>query len=336
MRGIRPRLLVRLLALIPLAAGCCAFLLTPASATAQSWQPGPIEADLGEDTEFPAPGNHDPYPVSHEDLMDLDGPCDSQFPDLPKDVNPFYHAIETDRAAFTPAISSAPLGRMILESGYSFIANRGFPSDHSYPELMFRFGLAERLELRFGWNNEAGGAGNIVSPIQVQQGLVSAPTNPANPIAYENGFLYGFKLRVTEQSGWFPANTVIVQGFSPGLGDTKKTQMNATYAFGWEFAPRFRLDAAVRYATEAELTDNWSLWSPSAVLRAPFAERWTGTVEYFGVIPHGEVGGISQHFAGPGLQFLITPDAQLNLRVGTGLNSQSPEFYLSTGFGLAF
>lgn len=276
-----------------------------------------------------------PYPVDIEDLGDLEGPFASQFPDLPRDVNPFYHAIETDRAAFTPAISTAPIGRMILESGYTFIANRHLPSQQSYPELMFRFGLSERIELRFGWNNQIGGGGSIVSPIQVQEGMLAASSN-LNGLAYENGFLYGTKVRLLEQSGWIPANTVIVQGFSPSLGDTKKTQVQATYAFGWELAPRMRLDAAVRYASEAEMRDNWGLWSPSVVFRAPFAERWTASAEYFSVIPHGRTGGFTQHYAGPGLQYLVTPDAQLNLRVGAGLNSVSPEIYMSVGLGLAF
>ena len=278
----------------------------------------------------------DPYPVNVEDLGDLSSPFDSQFPNLPVQLNPFYHAIETDRAAFTPAITTAPLGRMIVESGYSFIANRHLPSESSFPELMLRFGLSERIELRFGWNHEVGGGGSIVSPIQVQEGLVSAPTNRFNPIAYENGFLLGAKLRLIDQFGWMPASTIVLQGFKPSLGDTRKAQVQATYVFGWELAPRWRLDSAIRYATESELRDDWATWSPSVVLKAPFAERWTAQVEYFGVIPQGQSGGRPQHFAGPGLQFLVTPDAQLNLRVGTGLTSQSPEFYMSSGFGMAF
>lgn len=311
-------------------------MLASSRTSADDWLASQFDPDAANESEYPGPGNRDPHPVDIEDLGDLQGPFESQFPDLPQDVNPFNHAIETDRAAFTPALSTAPLGRVLLESGYTFIANRGLPSDHSFPELMLRFGLSERLELRFGWNHEAGGGGSIVSPIQVQQGLISARTNPFNPIAYENGFMYGAKLRVIYRSGWIPDNTVTVQGFSPGLGDTQKTQMYVTYALGWELAPRWRFDAAVRYATEAELKDNWGLWSPSVVFRAPFAERWTADVEYFATIPQGRSGGQSQHFAGPGVQFFVTPDAQVNLRVGTGLTSQSPEFYMSAGFGLAF
>ena len=60
--------------------------------------------------------------------------------------------IETDRDSFTPATKLAGIGRIIMESAYSFIENRGVASTHSYPELLFRYGLTDRLELRLGWN----------------------------------------------------------------------------------------------------------------------------------------------------------------------------------------
>jgi hypothetical protein len=331
MRGIRHSLL---------AACCCGLILVPAVALGDDWpenQPDWESPDLSAVRgTFDRESNHDPYPVTFEDLGDLSSPFDSQFPDLPLEINPFYRGVETDRAAYTPAISTAPIGTMIVEAGYSFIANRHLPSEHSYPELMLRFGLSERIELRFGWNEQLGGGSSVVSPIQVQEGLVLAPKNPFNPISYQNGFLFGAKARLICQDGWIPSNTVIVQGYKPSLGDTRKAQVQATYALGWELAPRWRFDMAVRYATESEIRDDWATWSPSVVFRAPFAERWSADVEYFGIVPRGQSGGMSQHFAGPGIQFLVTPDAQINLRVGTGLTSQSPEFYMSVGMGVAF
>lgn len=333
MRGIRHCLI---------AACLCGWMLAPCGASGDDWAGDQSQWDSGDsfdprqqDLELIREEAKDPYPVSVEDLGDLSNPFASQFPDLPRDVNPFYHAVETDRAAFTPALSTAPVGRMIVESGYSFIANRKLPSEHSFPELMLRFGLSERIELRFGWNNELGGGASIVSPIQIQEGLAAASSH-RNGLAYQNGFLYGMKVRLIYQCGWIPANTFVIQGFSPTLSDTKKSQVQATYAIGWELALRCRLDAAIRYATESELKDNWGTWSPSVVFRAPFAERWTGSIEYFGVAPQGRAGGLPQQFIGPGLQFLVTPAAQLNMRLGGGLTSASPEFYLSAGFGVAF
>jgi hypothetical protein len=44
--------------------------------------------------------------------------------------------IETDRDSFTPATTIAPRGRLIVESAYSFVDNRGFAETHSFPETI--------------------------------------------------------------------------------------------------------------------------------------------------------------------------------------------------------
>jgi hypothetical protein len=273
--------------------------------------------------------------ITIEDLGNLEGPFASQFPELPPEINPFYHGVETDRASFTPALSTASVGNVILEAGYSFIANRHLPSQHSIPELVIRYGMTDRIEARFGWNEVLGGGGTIISPVQQEEGLV-APPKVRPVIAYVNRFMGGFKLRLIDQYGWIPANTVLVEGYFPSYGDTKKKEISATYVVGWEFSPRWKLNASLRYATESEKRDDWGIWCPAIVLKAPFAERWTAQIESFGVIPQGQAGGLPQYFAGPGVQVLLTPEIELNLRVGTGLNSVSPEFYLSAGFGVTF
>jgi hypothetical protein len=74
--------------------------------------------------------------------------------------NPFEDAIETDRDSFTPATTTAGRGRLIVESAYTFQDNRGVKETHSFPELLGRYGLTDRVELRLGWNYEVGGAGS--------------------------------------------------------------------------------------------------------------------------------------------------------------------------------
>ena len=71
--------------------------------------------------------------------------------------------LETDRDAFTPATSTVGQSLTILESSYSFIDNRNIAETHSFPELLVRYGLSERFELRLGWNYEVGGTGDVVS-----------------------------------------------------------------------------------------------------------------------------------------------------------------------------
>jgi hypothetical protein len=77
--------------------------------------------------------------------------------------SPFDDHIETDRDACTPATRTAPINRWITESSYSFIDNRGVPSTNSFPELLVRYGLFKRVELRLGWNYELGAGGSVVS-----------------------------------------------------------------------------------------------------------------------------------------------------------------------------
>lgn len=314
-----------------LAACCCSLLWASPAVAADDWRLGLFESDAAES--FVVRGRDDEITI--EDLGDLGGPFASQFPDLSVDENPFYHAIETDRASFTPAVSTASVGNVIFEAGYSFIANRHLPSQHSVPELVIRYGFTDRIEGRFGWNEVIGGGGTIISPVQQQSGLV-APNGPRPLISFVNRFMGGVKVRLTDQSGLFPANTVLVEGYFPTYGDTLKRQIAATYVVGWELSPRWKVAASVRYATESEFREDWAIWSPAIVLRAPFAERWTAQFESFGVIPQGLPHGVPQYFAGPGLQVLLTPAIELNLRVGTGLNSVSAEFYSSVGFGVTF
>src|SRR5262249_14281179 len=74
--------------------------------------------------------------------------------------------IETDRNSFTSARLTAGDNRLIVESSYSFIDIPGQKTKNSFPELLMRYGIGDRFELRLGWNYETGrervpGAGSI-------------------------------------------------------------------------------------------------------------------------------------------------------------------------------
>ena len=65
--------------------------------------------------------------------------------------------LETDRDSFTFAPTTTGAHTSILEASYSFIDNQGGPAAHSFPELLLRRGVGEKVELRLGFNYEAGG-----------------------------------------------------------------------------------------------------------------------------------------------------------------------------------
>src|ERR1700761_9638214 len=64
--------------------------------------------------------------------------------------------IETDRNSFTFARVTPGADRLIVESSYSYINLSGEKIKNSFPELLLRYGIGDRFELRLGWNYETG------------------------------------------------------------------------------------------------------------------------------------------------------------------------------------
>jgi hypothetical protein len=243
--------------------------------------------------------------------------------------------IETDRDSFTPATSITPRGRWIVESAYSFLDNRGFKETHSFPELILRYGLTERIELRFGWNMEIGGGGSEVSGNAGEGEL----REHEGKVEREHSILYGAKFRMTEQDGRLPRSILILQGFTPTGGSdgvSTASRFIGTYAAGLVFPNRWRLDGAMRYGYDSERGDRFNDWAPSVVLRMPVGERFALHGEYFGIFTTGKHRNINRQFFSPGVHTLLTPDLEIGVRLGWGLNDQSARFFANAGVGWQF
>jgi Putative MetA-pathway of phenol degradation len=242
--------------------------------------------------------------------------------------------IETDRDSFTPATTVTPRGRFIFETAYSFVDNRGVKETHSFPEFLVRYGLTERIELRLGWNAEVGGAGSSVSGSTGGQ-----PFREADATEREYTISYGAKFRLNDQRRLLPRGIVIVQAGTPTGGSegiAPATALVATYAAGWELPRRLRFDAAIRYGLDSEHGDRFSQWAPSAVLRVPIGEKLAAHAEYFGIMTSGKEVNRTVHFISPGVHYLVTPELEIGVRLGWGLNDQSARFFANTGLGWRF
>jgi hypothetical protein len=244
--------------------------------------------------------------------------------------------IETDRDSFTPASSVVGRRRAVVESGYSFVDNRRGLETHSLPELLVRYGLTERVELRVGFNYEVGGGSNEVtaSGAGFNESLAER-----EGLERETKVTYGVKLRLTDQNGWRPRAAVILAGATPtggSPGSATATQLIATGVAGWELPNRWRFDTALRYGTASAEGDRFSRWAPSAVLRVPVGERWGVHAEYFGVFSAGRAENTAQHYFSPGAHFLVSRNLEVGVRVGWGLNEPSTRFFTNVGFGWRF
>jgi hypothetical protein len=237
--------------------------------------------------------------------------------------------VETDRDSFTPATTTAGRGRLIVESAYSFIDNRRAKETHSFPELILRYGLTERVELRLGWNYEVGGTGNETSGLDAGEDLVFGTSR----LERESSISYGVKLGLTRQSRWLPRSALIAQASTPTSGPDNATQLAVTGAAGWELPNRWRFDTGFRWGLASEAGDRFNAWAPSAVLRVPIGERWAAHAEYFGIFTTDKEQNTTRHFISPGLHCLVTPNLEVGVRVGWGLNDQSARFFANGGFG---
>jgi hypothetical protein len=236
--------------------------------------------------------------------------------------------IETDRDSFTPSTKTVRAGRGMVEASYSFLDNRAGPETHSFPELLFRYGLYERTELRIGWNYEIGGVNSILTG------------NPIGepPIESEEGarLLYGIKRLLSEQEGWRPESSIILQGSTPTHGESDLTFFNVTPVAGWRLPNEMTWDFATRFATSGERDDRFQKWSPSTVIKIPVGERAKAHVEYFGVFTDGRAEETVQHFISPGVHYLLNQDLEIGWRAGWGLNDQSPDFFINFGIARQF
>lgn len=234
----------------------------------------------------------------------------------------------TDRDSFTPATSVVGYHRTIIESAYSFIDNRHVAETHSVPEMITRYGLTENIELHIGWNWEVGGASNPIT------GNVSEDEEV--DLTPESKILYGGKFFLTDQQDWVPESSFILQGFTPTSGDINDSNLSATYVSGWTLPNGWIWDSALRYSTGSEKEDHFNVWAPSTVMKIPIWKHWNAHAEYFGVFSEGREQESTQHFFSPGLHYTMTPNFEIGVRVGWGLNEQAPNFFSNAGIGWRF
>jgi len=188
--------------------------------------------------------------------------------------------LETDRDSFTPATTTVGAGRLLFASAYSFIDNKSTADSHSFPEIVTRYGLTDRLELRFGWNYEIGGGGSVPSGD-------SGGEFEGGGSERESQILYGIKYSVTEQNGWLPQSAAIIQGVTPTSGPANTGDLQLGDVFGWKFLDDWQLDSSIRSITTQKAGDHFNQWAPSIVLKVPVSARWNIHGEYFGIFTDG-------------------------------------------------
>ena len=237
--------------------------------------------------------------------------------------------LETDRDSFTFATTTVSRGKILLEAAHSYIDNRAGVDAHSFPEFLGRVGVTDRLEARFGANYEVGGGGDVT-------GADATGDSETPQSVEESKVIYGLKYALTKQEEWLPASAVILQGSTPTSGPENASTLIVGYAFGWKVFKEWKLDAAIRYANTKEEDNRFSEWAPSVVLKVPVGEKWNAHIEYFGIFSDGKTNETNGQYVSPGIHYLLTPNFEIGVRVGWGLNNDAANFFSNVGLGLMF
>jgi uncharacterized membrane protein YfcA len=237
--------------------------------------------------------------------------------------------LDADRDAFTPTTITVEPGHALIETAYTFIDNREGPETHSFPELLLRKGLTERLELRLGANQEIGSGGSVVTAIETGEGL-------GEELSAETSIFYGLKARITDQADWMPRSVVIVEAFTPVAGDVWGTEPVASIVWGWELPEHWRFDAAFRYVYADSEEGTFDKWQPSVVLRMPTTERFEVHAEWFGTWTDGLEDDTVRPFAGPGFHWVLGEGFELGVRMGWGLTHDAANYFVDAGTAYRF
>ncbi|MCA9123138.1 MAG: transporter [Planctomycetaceae bacterium] len=231
--------------------------------------------------------------------------------------------IETDRDSFTRSPRTVGAGRVVVEGSYTFMDQDAEFEGHLYPDLLARYGAKDWLELRLSWTYEVGKLHHLAATgaERTEEGLL----------------IYGAKTYLTDAEGWMPDSSLIVSGYTPTSGESNDTDFSLEYAFGWKSGEGWEIDGGLRWFTLADEEDHFTEWAPSVVVKGPVgSERWLAHVEYFGLLSVDRDNNYVQHYAGPGIHHLITPDWEIGVRVFWGLSDDSANFICNAGSGLRF
>ena len=229
---------------------------------------------------------------------------------------------------WTQRIARLARGRTQLEGGYSFLrgsAGGGDATQHAFPDLLLRFGLTNRLELRLGW-----------------PGYVSSDTNDPTFGGRFSGTLdpnVGLVYDLWGQRGVLPQTAVLAAVPVPLEGNSfalNSLQPLTELMYAWETSDRTAITGRSGFAIFDAAGDNYIQFQQSLSLDVILTER-LGTFVFWDMLTdHGSWNDISQHMAGGGLSFLLTEQLAISWRSAVGLNSAAPDFLNDIRFAYRF
>jgi opacity protein-like surface antigen len=232
-------------------------------------------------------------------------------------------AIDPDRPDFTEGTGVIPLGRVQVETGYTYsrVEDEG---TSALGEILVRVPFSKRAEARIGvgsydWIGRAGPNGEGYEDPELGMKVVltgSSDDRPKGLAHPEVALLF--------------LTTVPVGGHDLTADAWQPT---AKLALGWDLTKRFSLSSNLNLAYLADGSRRFSQVAVSLSAGYSLAERLDSFFEVF-AFSRETAGGPSTRYADTGVAYAVTDNLKLDLRVGFGRNDAHPDYFVGTGAGI--
>jgi len=241
--------------------------------------------------------------------------------------------IVTDRPDFTEASVTVGEGRVQLEAGYTHVRERSAGTTRitePYPEALLRIGvLSDWLELRLG-----------NTYIHSRTTAFGQTTEHLSGV---DDLYVGTKVALTEQKGYLPETATIFQATIPTGSNSLssgKLLPGFSFLYGWDVIGDFLTVGGSCLANRAidDAGHSYIEFAKSVTIGYRLTPRVGAYTEWFAFFPASAVAPdvTAQHYFNGGFTFLVTPDFQLDIRAGWGLNHHADDFFAGAGFAVRY
>lgn len=220
-------------------------------------------------------------------------------------------AINAQRPGFSASPISLAPGLWQIEGGYQYTGGlSGVDADNqTLPLALLRYGLADRVELQFGWAGYS----------RVDAG--SQDVDGANDASIAVNW------QLTAADSAVPLSIIALLSLPVGDEEFSSDEVDPAVGLAWSHSAGLDWFGTL----SVSFYDDDSSVGNAFGVSLPVNERTSGYVEYYG--NYGSDSG-TEHYINGGIAYLPELNMQLDVNGGFGLNDNAADFFV--GFGIAY